>query len=279
MAEALVTPNVNKPVLTADVDNPYRERYRNEHFENTVLRTLLGLPLKNAGDDLNYRPADSYAVQLQRCPWGLQVPPGWTPENDDFDKDDKERDSEMPPLEDWNAEAARQRDRQPRETRREREGRRDTSSRDQSRRGDQSRARGRERGQGDHGSRERQERGGRHASRGRDDRSQRERSRGRHASKDRDNRSQRERSRGRHASKGRDSRAQRENREVERATPGEIGHAVRNVVLIRRPAVSIRGTAGSEGKVRMSWTGYAKSTPGIREGAVTNERTIPGRKK
>ena len=237
-AEALVTPNVNKPVLTADVDNPYRERYRNEHFENTVLRTLLGLPLKNAGDDLNYRPADSYAIQLQRCPWGLQVPPGWTPENDDFDKDDKERDSAPPPLEDWNVEAgpprpprdqptprgrdsargedreseesSRQRDHQPRETRREREGRRDTSSRDQSRRGDQPRARGRERGQGDHGSRERQERGGRHASRGRDDRSQRERSRGRHASKGRDNRSQRERSRGRHASKGRDSRAQRE---------------------------------------------------------------------
>ena len=237
-AEALVTPNVNKPVLAADLDNPYRECYRNEHFENTVLRTLLGIPLKNAGDDLNYRPADSYAIQLQRCPWGLQAPPGWTPENDDFDKDDKERDSGPPPLEDWDVEAgpprppqdqptprgrdsarreereseesSRQRGHQPRETRCEREGRRDTSSRDQSNRGDQSRARGRERGQGDHGSRERQERGGRHASKSRDNRSQRECSRGRQASKSRGNRSQRERSRGRHASKGRDSRAQRE---------------------------------------------------------------------
>ena len=190
-----------------------------------MLRTLLGIPLKNAGDDINYRPADSYAVQLQRCPWGLQVPPGWTSENDDFDKDDKERDSGPPPLEDCDAgarplqpprdqatprgrssargeereseESSRQREHQPRETRREREERRDTSSRDQSNRDDQSRARGRERGQGDQGSRDHQERRGRHASKGRDNRSQRERSRGRHASKGRDNRTQRERSRGR----------------------------------------------------------------------------------
>ena len=45
-AEALVTPNVNKPVLTADVDNPYRERYRNEHFENTVPAYPFGLATK-----------------------------------------------------------------------------------------------------------------------------------------------------------------------------------------------------------------------------------------
>ena len=66
------------------------------------------------------------------------------------------------------------------------------------------------------------------------------------------------------------------NREAERATPDEIGHAVRNVVLIKRPAASIRGTAESEGGVRMSWIGYAKSTPEVREDGVIDERTIPG---
>ena len=104
-AEALATPHDSRPSTAADLDNPYKEKYRNEHFENTVFRTLLGIPMKNAGDDLNYRPADSYAVQLQRCPWGRQVPPGWTPQNDDFEDDEKEQDSGPPPLEDnWDDE-------------------------------------------------------------------------------------------------------------------------------------------------------------------------------
>ena len=254
-AEALVTPNVNKPVLAADLDSPYQERYRNEHFENTVLRTLLGIPLKNAGDDLNYRPMDSYALQLQRCPWGLQVPPGWTPESDDFDKDNKERDSGPPPLEDWNAEAeppqpprdqptprgrssargeerepeesSRQREHQPRETRREREGRRDTSNRDQSNRGDQSRAHSRERGQGDQGLREHQERWGRHASSGRDNRSQCERSRGRHASKGRDDHTQRERSRGRESHSRREQSRGKERHSRRQPSQGRDGRSHR----------------------------------------------------
>ena len=68
-------------------------------------------------------------------------------------------------------------------------------------------------------------------------------------------------------------------REAERATPDETDHAVRNAVPIRRPAGSICGTAVSEGEVKMSWTGYAKSTPGVREDVGMDERTIPGQER
>ena len=213
-AEALVTPNVNKPPAAAEVDHLYKERYRNEHFENTVLRTLLGLPMRNAGDDLNYRPADSYPIQLQKCPWGRQVPPGWTPENDDYDPDDKEQDSGPPPLVDnWDdevepqhsprgqpaqrdqsaprhrsgarneergrEESSRHQEHRPRESRRDRGEYRDTSRRDQSSRGDRPRARGRERGQDDQEPREHREHRGCYASPDRDSRSQRGPSQGR----------------------------------------------------------------------------------------------------
>ena len=56
-AEALSAPHGSRSATSTDLDNPYKEKYRNEHFENMVLRTLLGIPMKNAGDDLNYCPA------------------------------------------------------------------------------------------------------------------------------------------------------------------------------------------------------------------------------
>ena len=106
-AGALAMPHGGRASTAADLDSleKFRERYRNEHFENTVLRSLLGIPMKNAGDDLSYKPADSYAIQLQRCPWGRQVPPGWTPENDECEEDEGEQDSGPPPLEEsWDDE-------------------------------------------------------------------------------------------------------------------------------------------------------------------------------
>ena len=225
-AEALASPYSGRPAASTDVDNQYKEKYRNSHFENTVFRILLGIPLTNPGDDFHYRPADNYAMLMQRFPWGRQAPP-IGPLKNDYDDEESEEDGGPPPLEEnwghkdvpqqqqpprdnpapwdnpapreWSGacsdareprreESSRQREHQPWGTQRDHGRSRGSSRRNESNRDERPRSHSRDRGQYDRRSRDHHEHRGRHTSQNRDNRSRREPSQGRDCHSRRDQR-------------------------------------------------------------------------------------------
>ena len=292
-AEALTTPHSGRSATSMDLDNPYKEKYRNEHFENTVFRTLLGIPMKNAGDDLHYRPADNYATRLQRCPWGRQVPPDWTVENDDYED---EEDTGPPQLEEnWDDDSApqqqprdnptlrdhsapldrsnawgeareprqgvssRQREHQPRGNRRDRGKDRRSSRRDKSSRGDQPWSRGCDQGQPDRESSDHHEHRGCHASQNRDRHARREPSHGRNHHSHREPSQGRARQPRQESSQGRDRRSRRS------GTQEELDH-------IRREYTRTRSQRRREQRSRSAMQGHPAKRPATR----ADEGTDPG---